>query len=151
MSLSPDLKQKADNEEEVDINELLSNILKNYPSDETIVFQFQNTVSVKDLFEILLQFFTNICKLYYGDENDRVNLQILTNDDLNFIRKYFKMIGMDFNVETFNNNTIDNLEKQFMYNNQYNKIEITMQTPIEHLYFMLQCQNILYKISFTYL
>ena len=56
-----------------------------------------------------------------------------------------------FNIETFNNNTIDNLEKQFMYNNQYNKIEITMQTPIEHLYFMLQCQNILYKISFTYL
>lgn len=151
MSLSPELRQKAEQEEEIDIDDLLSNILKNPPSDDKIVFRFQNTVSVKDLFEILLQFFTDICKLYYGDDNGRVNLQILSNDDLNFVRKYFKMIGMNFEVETFNNNTIDQLKRQFMYNNKYDKIEITRQTPLDYLYFMLQCQNVLYKISFSYL
>lgn len=149
MSLSPN--QKAESEKVVDIDDLLSGILSNPPTDDKIVFQFQNTVSAKDLFEILLQFFTDICKLYYGDGNGRVDLQILSNDDLNFVRKYFKMIGMNFQVETFNNNTIDRLEKQFMYNNKYDKIEITNQTPLDNLYYMLQCQNVLYKINFSYL
>lgn len=151
MSLSPDIIKKAENDETVDIEELLADIIKNPPDDEKIVFQFQNTVSVKELFEILLQFFTNICKLYYGDDNGQVSLQILTNDDLDFIRKYFKKIGMNFQIETFNNNTIDQRERQFMYDNKYDKIEITRQTPLDYLYFMLQCQNVLYKISFSYL
>lgn len=151
MSLSPDLIKKAEKEEAVDIEELLADIIKNPPDDEKIVFQFQNTVSVKELFEILLQFFTDICKLYYGDDNGHVSLQILTNDDLNFVRKYFKKIGMNFQIETFNNNTIDQKERQFMYDNKYDKIEITRQTPLDNLHFMLQCQNVLYKISFSYL
>lgn len=151
------MSQPIDNHEEsidddtIDIDDLLNNLIKNPPTQEKIVFQFQNTVNVKDLFEILLQFFTNICKLYYSDDNGQVDLQILTNDDMNFIRKYFKMIGMDFQVETFNNNTINQRERQFMYENKYDKIEITRETPLDYLYFMLQCQHILYRISFSYL
>lgn len=139
-------------EETIDINELLNDIIIQQPKDEkSINFQFQNKIEIRDLFEILLNFFTDICKLYYSDDNHRVDLEILSNEDLDFIRKYFKSIGFNFNIESFNyyqisNNFIEQLQK-----NKYDKIVINTDTEINDLYFVLKCRNIIYKIKFFYL
>jgi len=146
------LKKRDEEEKSVDIDELLNDILIQQPKGErSINFQFQNTIEIKDLFEILLKFFTDICKLYYSDTNGIVDLEILSNDDLNFIRKYFKSIGFDFNVESYNYFQVDNKFIDELQNNKYNKITINNTTQIDDLYFVLKCRNIIYKIKFFYL
>ena len=110
---------------EIDVLDLIDDLIKKPPYDEkSVLIQFQNHIDVKDLFEILLMMFTNICKIYFSNDGGIVNLDILSNDDLNFVQKYFQSIGFIFAVETHNYNTMTPAEISNLDHSKYSNIEI---------------------------
>lgn len=148
---TPIIEYGNEKNEEIDVMDLIDDLIKKPPYDEkSVLIQFQNHIDVKDLFEILLMMFTNICKIYFSNDGGIVNLDILSNDDLNFVQKYFQSIGFIFAVETHNYNTMTPAEISNLDHSKYSNIEITKDTKIEDLYFILKCQNIIYKITFYY-
>jgi hypothetical protein len=131
---------------EIDIDQLFRKVIRNnrpsQPNSYPICLEDAN---LKELFEFLLEFMTMLCKYYYGDEHNKVNLDTLSLDDLNIINNFMKSIGFecifDKKESTFANKiTYSNL--------QYNKIHINENTKLEDLMFSMQCGNNLFVIKF---
>lgn len=131
---------------EIDIDQLFRQVIRNNrPSPPNSYPICLDEASIKELFEFLLEFMTMLCKYYYGDEHDKVNLDTMSLDDLNIINNFIKSIGFecifDKKEATFANKiTYSNL--------QYNKININENTKLEDLMFTMQCGNNLFIIKF---
>ena len=135
----------SNNEKEVDILQIFNEITKSTPSPpNSFPLQFELD-SLKDLFEFLLQFVTMLCKEFYGDEKQQVNLSNMSNDDFLMINKYMQSIGFtcNFCAVPANAHNINNT-----YEKRYDRITITSQTKLGDLLFGIKCGDILYVISF---
>ena len=61
----------------MDVEELLEQLINTSPGNKNeFRLEFEDEITLKNLFELLLNFFTNICKLYFGDHNSVVNINI---------------------------------------------------------------------------
>ena len=75
-------------EKDVDIYEIFNEVIKTSPKEpNTYPLQFE-VDSLKELFEFLLQFVTMLCKHFYGDDQGKVNLGLLSPGQLFVIDKY---------------------------------------------------------------
>ena len=133
----------------MDISELFDTILSNPAKPpKTIDLSFVNEIDLKDLFEFLLQFFTEISKTFFGDEKSIVNLNQLNDTDLKRINAYIESIGFTSIIDIFPVDSLDIFSIARLQEGKYNKIKITNSTKLEDLYFTLKCNDKIYKISF---
>ena len=137
----------------MDIEELLEQILYNEPTEpNNFRIEFEEQIELKDLFQLLLQFFTDICKTYYGNNEGIVNIDKLTKDDIEFVNKYFASIGFKFNLLVYQDITnVSSNILDYLRNNTYDKIKIDSKTKLKDLFFILNKDLKLYKISFEIL
>ena len=136
----------------MDIEELFEAILsKPAEPPKSIDLSFVNEIELKDLFEFLLQFFTEISKTFFSNDDNIVELEQLSELDLKRINNYIQSIGFTSIVDIFPTTALDIFDIARLQNGKYNKINITYQTKLKDLYFTLKCKETIYKISFDYI
>ena len=100
----------------------------------------------KELFELFLMIFTFSTKKFYGDQNGKVNLRQLSEEDINKIKNYYNSFGVELNTNMYN-------ELEYLNANitPYNELKINNNTKLDELIFSLKCEDIIYTISFSLL
>ena len=135
-------------EKDVDINEIFNEVVKLPPQPpNTFPLQFE-LVTLKELFEFLLQFVTMLCKEFYGDEKGQVNLSALSPEQFDVIDKYMKSIGFKCIFHPMQANS-DNIN--ICYVNRFDRITITPTTKLNELMFGIKYDTVLFVISFDVL
>ena len=100
-------------------------------------------------YEQLLMIFVDGLKYFYGDSNNKVNVDILSIQDFDKINQYFKSMNYEVKLEIFE--TIN--EYRFKFPNVFkNQENITNQTKLEDFYYeIFNSENKVFRISFKYL
>ena len=130
---------------DLDIDEIFDEVISlNNPAPNAYPLEF-NLDSLKELFEFLLQFVTMLCKYFYGDEKGQVDLSTLSQNDFINIDNYMKCIGFSCNFQGLPAN---NYNINYVYDNKYDRLEITPHTQLKDLLFAIKCNTMLYVISF---
>lgn len=129
----------------IESDNFISFIFNNEPkSIKSINLEFQ-TNNLKDLFEDLLDIFTQGMIIKYG-VNNKVDLSKLNEQNIINFNKYFNSFGINLNIliEQYN---LYNTEK---YSNlKYTNININQNTKLEDLKLPFLSNNIVYIISFN--
>jgi hypothetical protein len=131
---------------DVDINQLFNKVTESDPKQpQTFAITLEDS-KLTELFEFLLEFFTMLCKHFYGDSQGQVNLQMLTPIDLLKINKYMASIGFTC---IFTQVPANFENTQYYSQNRYDRIPITPTTILPELFFALRCGNLLNIINFA--
>jgi len=133
---------------EFNIEELFNKVVFNTNITELTPNKFPLELdldSPKDLFTFLLEFFTMISKYLFGDENTKVNLNLLSNKDFEKINKYMTSIGFKANYQILPANAYN---INYTATNRYDKKEITPQTILNELFLGIKIEQRLFIISF---
>lgn len=133
---------------------LINNIINNEPQPPlSIVLQFINDITVKDLFIFCMELFTKLTKKRYSDENNKVNISEWTTDTIKEIDKYYNSFSLQMNIIILES-TIQNYNNIIYYKNTtYDKIDITNNTKLPDLHYTLyhNLNNTYYIISFDFI
>jgi hypothetical protein len=130
---------------DLDINEIFEEVISLHnPTPNSYPLEFEID-SLKELFEFLLQFVTMLCKYFYGNEIGQVDLSTLSQNDFIKIDNYMKCIGFSCNFQGLSAN---NYNINYVYDNKYDRVNITPQTKLKDLLFGIKCNTMLYVISF---
>jgi hypothetical protein len=128
---------------ELDAYEIAENVYSNN-GELNNNFTFEN-VDLKTLFEMLLIIFTEGLKKFHGKEDNTVNLNELTQEDIVNINKYLKKINIKVDMKIWDN---------FMWNLciskvtiPYTELEICTETILKDLKCIFKRDNV-YVISF---
>lgn len=100
------------------------------------------------LFEFLMDLFTRGCKLLYGDENGRVQLEKATDKELDLMKKYFASFGLELIIDRYDEQ--DTMVIDFDAIN-YKNITINDDTKLEELALPLKCGINIFVIKFKFL
>ena len=110
-------------------------------------FSFDN-VDIKTLFEMLLIIFTEGLKKYHGNDNKTVNINELSDEDIENLNNYMKKIGVKVIIDYCD---------YFMWNlylekniKLYTEIDINDNTQLKELKCVFKRDQI-YIINFDYL
>lgn len=133
----------------MDIEDFLHNLIISEPKEKnTYNLEFIEEIGLKELFELLLDLFTKICKLNYSNDKNIVDLKRLKKNEINYINKYFESFGFNININIYDYNIIDFDTQTYLLNNKYDNYSINKKTKLSELFFILKSDNYIYKISF---
>lgn len=90
--------------EQYEIDDFIENIFQKPPEPaKSIQFQMDSEDgSVEDLFKCLVEIFTKGMALLYGDENNKVDLNRISDLDFYLIKQYFNSFGFELYLEKTN-------------------------------------------------
>lgn len=111
-------------------------------------FSFEN-VDVKTFFEMLLIITVEGLKKYYGDENNKVDLTILSKDDVDKINKYLEKINVKLQFKIYDTISYLIYKENGLLKN-FNDMEINENTPLNSINYIVIKQeiNLVYAIHF---
>jgi hypothetical protein len=137
---------------DVDLKTLASHIFSSSPKEpKSIQLQFLEHMSNKDLFEFLLELFTEGSKIKYGiHQEDKiiVDLNSWTDTELDNLKDYFKSISFKLIVDIYHIN--DTLNINFDEIN-YRKKKLTNNNHLREYKLPLNVGNNIFVINFDYL
>ena len=138
---------------ELELEDLVNNIFNRQPQPKkSFQLQFIENLSVKEVFEFLITFFTEGSKYKYGTENSEgkitVDISKWTQKELKIMEDYFASVFFKLNVEIYETSKSKHINFNLM---SYSKQVIGKNTPLNTLKFPLYTQNTIYVISFDYL
>lgn len=129
--------------EEIDLLDIAEMLFKKNPDNcSPIRLQFDQC-SLEELHNSLLQIFTSGMKHFYGDHNGVVNLKKLSNDDFNFINKFFNIIGFSVHFKIYPEDDYD-----LMITNNFTFDQFI---SLDHYRFKLKSEKVIYVIYFSIL
>jgi len=138
----------------IDIDDMINNIFTNDPQD---IKSIQLSFDVNDeyeLFKILVDILTHGLKILFGDENDKVDINTITENDFKTIEKYFNSFGFDikykYDIPLDKLNIDENTELPSL-DDSNTENEDDGKNQLRLYYFTLKTDNIKYEISFDYL
>ena len=138
----------------IDIDDMINNIFTNDPQD---IKSIQLSFDVNDeyeLFTILVDILTHGLKILFGDENDKVDINTITENDFKTIEKYFNSFGFDikykYDIPLDQLNIDENTELPSL-DDSNTENEDDGKNQLRLYYFTLKTDNIKYEISFDYL
>jgi hypothetical protein len=133
---------------EVELEELVISIFSEPPGEprsKTIAF---DTSDLKQLFESLLIIFTNGMKLLFGNSSGVVELEKLSEEDINLVQKYYQSIGFRFYFDVYEDTNENRDKTQAM---KYTNLTLTSSSNLKDLYFPLLSRERIYLINFDYI
>jgi hypothetical protein len=136
---------------EVELLDLVYNIFNRQPKpSKSIQLQFIENLSIQEIFEFLLTFFTEGAKYKYGedksDPNTKVDISKWTNKELNTMKDYFASISFVLNVKKENIHTVHPNSLK-----SYKDKLVNESTPLKELTFPIIIGQNAFIISFDYL
>jgi len=134
---------------EVSIDELVNNIFNKQPQPpKSIQLQFIENLSMKEIYEFLLTFFTEGAKYKFGldktDPNTKIDIASWTSKEINLIKEYFASISFKLSYE------IDHITT-FSNKNIITYKDIQETTPLKNIMFPSYIGNFVYILNFDYL
>ncbi len=101
------------------------------------------------IFEQLLMIFVDGLKYFYGDSNNKVNVDDLTIDSIDKLNEYFKSMNYEITLEVFETM----YDYQFKFPNYFqNQEHINEQTKLEDFYYeIFNADNKVFRILFKFL
>lgn len=133
---------------EIDLEGLVISIFSEPPGEprsRTIEFDTNN---IKQLFESLLIIFTNGMKLLFGNLEGVVELENLSEQDINLVQRYYESMGFRFYFDVYDDSNENRRKTQEM---KYTNLTLTTQTRLKDLYFPLLSKGNIYLINFDYI
>jgi hypothetical protein len=125
-------------------------IFTNEPKDKFSIQLHLNTeeMDMGDLFEFLLLVFTNGLRILYGNNNEKVDLSTLNNEQLTKVNDYFNSFGFDTSYIIYS----EEMESVIDFNKlSYRNTTINTDTKIENLCFPIKIYDKIYVIGFAFL
>ena len=133
---------------EVELEELVISIFSEPPGDprsRTIAF---DTSDLKQLFESLLIIFTNGMKLLFGNSRGVVELENLSEEDIDLVQRYYQSMGFKFYFDVYDDTNENRDKTQTM---KYTNLTLTSSSNLKDLYFPLLSKGRIYLINFDYI
>lgn len=128
-------------EEGIEIDEFIENIFQMQPgAPHSVQLQVLADDDTESIFKFLVEVFTKGMILLYGDSNDKVNLDKVTDADFYLVKQYFNSFG----VEIF-------LERTNLQTNETNGIMPDKQNDLNNRVINLVSNNIRFTVAFDYL
>ena len=144
----------------------MSTIINEEKPDDFIKYMFEKEPKPKDsiqlecpdivegknihlhIFEQLLMIYVQGLKHLWSDEEGKVDLTNLTEDNINLMKRYFESINYNVNIEVFDLQTY-----QFKFPDYFkNQENITDKTFLPDFFYETQGRDTkMYRISFDYL
>jgi|TARA_B110000495_G_C22670647_1_gene396412 hypothetical protein len=144
----------------------MSTIINEEKPDDFIKYMFEKEPKPKDsiqlecpdivegknihlhIFEQLLMIYVQGLKHLWSDEEGKVDLTNLTEDNINLMKRYFESINYNVNIEVFDLQTY-----QFKFPDYFkNQENITDKTFLPDFFYETQGSDTnMYRISFDYL
>ena len=132
----------------INSNNFIDFVFQNDPKPlKSINLEFE-TDNLKDLFENLLDIFTNGMKIHYGKPDGTVDLASLTKENIINFNKYFNSFGISLIIQIDNNAVINGADYQSI---KYTNINITNNTKLSDLKLPFLSSGIVYIISFDFI
>jgi hypothetical protein len=129
-------------------NNFIDFVFKNEPKPiKSINLEFE-TDNLKELFENLLDIFTQGMKIHYGNETGIVDLSSLTQDNIINFNKYFNSFGIQLLIDIEDKPIISGFNYQHI---KYTNINITNNTKLNELKLPFLSNGIVYIISFDFM
>ena len=129
-------------------NNFIDFVFKNEPKPiKSINLEFE-TDNLKELFENLLDIFTQGMKIHYGNELGNVDLSSLTQDNIINFNKYFNSFGIQLLIDIEDKPIISGFNYQQI---KYTNINITNNTKLNELKLPFLSNGIVYIISFDFI
>jgi len=138
---------------ELELEELVNNIFNRQPQPKkSFQLQFIEKLSVKEVFEFLITFFTEGAKYKYGIDypngKTTVDLSKWKEKELQLMKDYFASIYFILNIEIHKESESKHIDFNLMsYHNQV----IGKETPLNTLKFTLKSGELIYVVSFDHL
>ena len=133
---------------EVELEELIISIFSEPPGEprtRTIAFDTNN---LKQLFESLLIIFTNGMKLLFGNSQGVVELENLSEENINLVQSYYESMGFRFYFDIYDDSNENREKTQDM---KYTNLIVTSQSRLKDFYFPLLSRGRIYLINFDYI
>tara|TARA_Y100000389_G_C17276292_1_gene420579 strand:- start:125 stop:538 length:414 start_codon:yes stop_codon:yes gene_type:complete len=135
-------------QETINSDNFIEFIFKNEPKPiKSINLEFE-TNNLKELFENLLDIFTQGMKIHYGNDRGNVDLSSLTTDNIINFNKYFNSFGIKLLIEIEDKPIISGFNYQQI---KYTNINITSETKLLELKLPFLSNGIVYIISFDFI
>ena len=139
------------NEKEVGLEELIVTLFSNAPKGPNsfgVSFVNENSITnLKEVFENLLIIFTEGMKMLHG-VNGKVNLDLLTQEDIINFNKYMNSIGLNLIVEI--RELVEGINEDYS-RFSYQKKNITDRTKLKELKLPFMTPRKVYIISFDFI
>lgn len=84
---------------EIDFDDFLEELFKNPPKNKNEIVLTLDCDNLRVLFERLLSIFHHGTLVFFGDENNKVDLSSLTVSDFNMLNQYFISFGISINYK----------------------------------------------------
>jgi hypothetical protein len=107
-------------EREVDFDDFILEMLKEPPGTPKSIVLCLDNDDLNVIFERLLEIFHEITKYLYKDENDKVDLKKIKEEEINVVQKYFNSFGMKFFIKIIPKKVLDKFKFQIK-NAKYGK------------------------------
>lgn len=122
---------------EFDIIKLTKIIFSNPPKEPNSIHLDFTDFGLEELFQQLLMMFTEGMKMFYGDNNGKVDLTRLSENDFSKIQKYFQSFGFDVSYKI----------KPLNY---FEPSSLNTKKELKDHCLRLRTQNCIYIVSFDY-
>jgi hypothetical protein len=137
---------------DVDLKNLASHIFSSSPKEpKSIQLQFLEHMSNKDLFEFLLELFTEGSKIKYGILRENkviVDLNSWNDNELDIMKDYFKSISFKLIVDIYHINDALNINFDEI---NYRKKNLTNNNHLRDFKLPLNVGSSIFVINFDYL
>jgi hypothetical protein len=112
----------------------------------TFSFGFADEGSLKELFEFLLEFFTDLCKHFHGDEKGQVDINAISPSEFERLNQFMESIGI---TVIFSQQPATYENCLYFTNNRYDRVPITPETQLVELVFAIKCAQTLNIVQFS--
>ena len=138
----------------IDIDDMINNIFKNEPKDKKSIHLSFDVNDEYELFKILVDILTSGLKILFGDENKKVDINQITENDFITIKKYFNSFGFDIKykydipldqIQIDEHTELPSLDHSALEN------ESKSTNNLQLYYFNIKTDTLKYEISFDYL
>ena len=138
------------NNVEIDLEDLAEKVFTKLPSGPKSINIMFEDMGVKELFEALITFLVTGLKIRYpSSENGKVDLHLLTPEDLVKINEYMNSIGFKVNINIYTiGEWIMGKSKEFV---DYTTIIISNHTQLSELMCKFVVHGKIYVINFDYI
>lgn len=109
-------------EREVDFDDFITEILKEPPGPPKTTVLCLDASDLNLIFERLLEIFHEITKYLYGDNNNKVDLKNMKEEELEVVQKYFNSFGITILLKIIPKKVVDKF-KFFVKNANSFKLE----------------------------
>lgn len=134
---------------DINIEQLIEKLITNPPENpKTFNLEFENFENVKNIFEFCMEFFIKLSVAKYGNGKGKIDITTWTTHTIQTIGEYFASFGFKFNIII----TELNDPNMPIYNSmRHDVIQITPQTHLSNIVYMLKQAGKVYIISFDYI